>query len=77
MRPIHTVQLEIQTARVADHFAAQIASPNRRRQRSAIRARHVLRILRHLVAAGDGSGRRFIGSTSDLGRLMSADWRFR
>lgn len=63
VRPIHAVQLKVQAARVAHHFAAQIAPPDRCRQSAAVRARHVLRLLllvvvRLLLVAGRRRRRR-------------------
>lgn len=42
VRSVDAVELEVQAARVAHHLAAQVATPDRRRCRSAIGARQVL-----------------------------------
>lgn len=41
VRTIHAVQLEVQTACIADHFAAQISAPYCRREGATVGARHV------------------------------------
>lgn len=53
VRPIDAVQLKVQAARVADHLAAQIAAPDRRRQGAAVRAGHVLGLLLLLLLVRD------------------------
>lgn len=42
VRSIDTVQFEVQAACVANHLAAQITTPNRRRCRSTVGARQIL-----------------------------------